>query len=74
VLKHTVHGACGSHNVASPCMGLDGSCSEKFPKDLASATTTTEDSYSHYRRRSPQDGGEAVAFIRGNRAWQIDSS
>ncbi|OSX72107.1 hypothetical protein BU14_0466s0006, partial [Porphyra umbilicalis] len=74
VLKHMVHGPCGSHNVASPCMGMDGSCSKKFPKDLASATTATEDSYPNYRRRSPQDGGESVAFTRGNRASQIDNS
>jgi len=74
VLKHMVHGPCGSHNVASPCMGMDGSCSKKFPKDLASATTATEDSYPNYRRRSPQDGGESAAFTRGNRASQIDNS
>jgi len=55
-------------------MGMDGSCSKKFPKDLASATTATEDSYTNYRRRSPQDGGESVAFTRGNRASQIDNS
>ncbi|OSX79796.1 hypothetical protein BU14_0071s0050 [Porphyra umbilicalis] len=59
VLKHMVHGPCGSHN---------------FPKDLASATTATEDCYPNYRRRSPQDGGESVAFTRGNRASQIDNS
>ena len=74
VLKHMVHRPCESRSVASPGMGMDNSCSKKLPKDLASATTATEDSYPNYRRRSPQDGGESVAFTRGNRASQIDNS
>jgi len=74
VLKHMVHGPGGPQNVASLCMGMDGSCSKRFPKDLATATTATEDSYPNYRRRSSQDGGESVAFTRGNRASQIDNS
>ena len=73
VLKHMVHGPCGPQDVASLCMGMDVSCSKKFPKDLASATTATEDPYRHYRRRSSQDGGESVAFTFGNRASQIDN-
>jgi len=55
-------------------MGMDGSFSKVFPKDLASATTATDYSYPNYPRRAPQDGGESVAFTRGNRASQIDNS
>jgi len=72
VLKRMVYGPCGSHNVASSCLGMDGSGSKKFPKALASATTATEYSYPNYRRRASQDGGESVAFTRGNRASRTE--
>ncbi|XP_035211307.1 uncharacterized protein LOC118185544 [Stegodyphus dumicola] len=57
VKKHMVHGPCGTLNPNSPCM-RDSKCSKKFPKSFQTQTSTSDDGYPKYRRRSPEQGGQ----------------
>lgn len=59
VKKHMVHGPCGALNPNSPCM-RDTKCTKKFPKSFQSQTSTSDDGYPKYRRRSPEQGGQTA--------------
>ena len=48
----------------NPTCGDDSECSKRFPRDFASVTCDSADSYPVYRRRSPADGGQEVV-VRG---------
>ena len=61
VKKHMVHGPCGAHNPASPCM-RDGICRKGFPKPLIHVTHQGDDAYPKYRRRSTEQGGEVCVM------------
>lgn len=52
-----VHGPCGTLNPNFPCM-RDSKCSKKFPKSFQTETSTSNDVYPKYRRRSPEQGGQ----------------
>ncbi|KAF0310104.1 hypothetical protein FJT64_018853 [Amphibalanus amphitrite] len=59
VTSKMVHGPCGAHRPAAPCMG-DGACTKRVPKQLTAVTEVNDTGYPHYRRRSPLDGGRTV--------------
>jgi ATP-dependent DNA helicase PIF1 len=56
VIRHMVHGPCGSANTKSPCM-LNGKCTKRYPKDFCAQTRVGSDAYPSYRRRSAEAGG-----------------
>ncbi len=79
VKKHMVHGPCGIHNPACPCMEETDSgvkkCSKEFPKSSQKKTIQDGDTYPIYRRRSPAEGG--IAFVkdrRGEAPFPCDNS
>ena len=57
VKKFMLHGPCGQANPTLSCMRDGQHCRYNFPKDYVSATDMSEDGYPHYRRRSPEEGG-----------------
>ncbi|XP_025607907.1 uncharacterized protein [Arachis hypogaea] len=50
VLRHMVHGPCGTLNQYSPCM-KNGQCKRNYPKEFVPETRRGDDSYPQYRRR-----------------------
>ncbi|XP_054083761.1 uncharacterized protein LOC114804961 [Zeugodacus cucurbitae] len=65
IIKNMIHGPCGFHNPASPCM-KENVCSKKYPKHFISETQTGDDVYPTYRRRSPDNrGNTAVIRVKG---------
>ncbi|QHN83755.1 uncharacterized protein [Arachis hypogaea] len=50
VLKHMIHGPCGTLDQSSPCM-KNGQCKRNYPKEFAAETRRGDDSYPQYRRR-----------------------
>ncbi|KAL8621833.1 hypothetical protein ACOMHN_046037 [Nucella lapillus] len=72
VIKHMVHGPCGPHNPASPCMDND-KCKKKYPKQFRAETRTDRDGYSLYRRRKPADGGQTAKILRQGQELTIDN-
>ena len=56
VLKHMIHGLCGSLNPTNVCM-KNGQCKNHYPKLFTNITTVGEKSYPIYRRRD--DGKKA---------------
>ena len=64
VLRHMMHGSCGSHNPECPCMvKCDGKhmCKHRYPMVFTSFTTHFDDGYPTYMRRNT---GESVR-VRG---------
>ncbi|XP_027122061.2 uncharacterized protein [Coffea arabica] len=51
VIKHMMHGPCGSLNKDNVCM-RNGVCKNHYPKEYIEHTTHSEDGYPHYRRRN----------------------
>jgi hypothetical protein len=55
-----IHGPCGKHDPAAPCMAKDKQtgklqCSKRFPKDFCDKTAVKDDGYPIYQRRqSPE--------------------
>lgn len=65
VVKNMIHGPCGFHNPASPCM-KENICSKKYPRHFISETQTGDDGYPTYRRKSPDNGGNtAIIRVKG---------
>ena len=60
-----LHGPCGTADCKLSCM-QDGYCRYNFPKDYKSNTEMSEDGYPLYRRRSPEEGGNAIQKWRNN--------
>ncbi|XP_025664775.1 uncharacterized protein [Arachis hypogaea] len=50
VLRHMVHGPCGTLNQSSPCM-KNGQCKYNYPKEFVPETRRGDYSYPQYRRR-----------------------
>ncbi|XP_068486703.1 uncharacterized protein [Phaseolus vulgaris] len=50
VLKHMIHGPCGTLNSRSPCM-KHNQCKKKYPKEFLEETRQGTDSYPQYKRR-----------------------
>ncbi|XP_073120893.1 uncharacterized protein [Henckelia pumila] len=65
VVKHMIHGPCGSLNPSCPCM-KKGSCKFNYPKDFSENTKFGINSYPIYRRRNDNH----ILTIRGS---QLDN-
>ncbi|XP_029151589.1 uncharacterized protein [Arachis hypogaea] len=50
VLKHMIHGPCGTLDQSSPCM-KNGQCKRNYPKEFTAETRRGDDSYPQYRRQ-----------------------
>ncbi|XP_074271005.1 uncharacterized protein LOC141594924 [Silene latifolia] len=50
VVRHMMHGPCGTQNPDNPCM-VNGTCKNHYPREFADTTTNGRDSYPIYRRR-----------------------
>ena len=64
VLRHMIHGPCGTFNPQSPCMVLHNKkwkCKHNYPRGFSEFTTPSDDGYPMYRRRNT---GETVC-VRG---------
>ncbi|KAH0663998.1 hypothetical protein KY290_029894 [Solanum tuberosum] len=57
VIKHMMHGPCGSLNLTNSCTKKKGYCKFKYPKKFADKTSKGSDSYPIYKRRNT---GEVV--------------
>ena len=56
-----VHGPCHGFNALSPCMmNPDKKCEKDFPKNYQQHTTTSEQGFTTYRRRSKDQGGHTT--------------
>ncbi|XP_071930166.1 uncharacterized protein [Coffea arabica] len=66
VVKHMLHGPCGSLNPKSPCMRQNKKCKNNYPKDFCDFTKHGKSSYPLYRRR---DDGNSVMI----RDHQLDN-
>ncbi|XP_027177750.1 uncharacterized protein LOC113776901 [Coffea eugenioides] len=60
VIKHMLHGPCGSMNPTNPCMRQNHKCRNNYPKDFSEYTKHGKNSYPIYKR---QDDGRKV-YIR----------
>ncbi|KAM5554594.1 hypothetical protein ABKV19_022807 [Rosa sericea] len=69
VLKHMIHGPCGTLNENSPCM-KNGSCKRNYPKQFSEFTVQGNDCYPIYRRRND---GRSVVLDR-NTEVEIDNT
>uniref|UniRef100_A0A803PDK8 ATP-dependent DNA helicase n=1 Tax=Cannabis sativa TaxID=3483 RepID=A0A803PDK8_CANSA len=52
VLRHMMHGPCGTLNPTNVCMLQNKTCKSKYPKPFSSTTTRGDNSYAIYRRRN----------------------
>ena len=59
VTTKMVHGPCGAHRPAAPCLA-DGVCTKRYPKEFNAVTEVNDTGYPKYRRRSPHDGGRVA--------------
>ncbi|KAK9139056.1 hypothetical protein Scep_008737 [Stephania cephalantha] len=62
VIKHMMHGPCGTLNPKNICMLVEGKCKNHYPKQFCEYTCHDIDSYPQYRRRN--DG--KVEKVRGS--------
>ena len=53
VMKHMIHGPCGSANLSSPCMN-EGKCSKEYPKPFSAETNPNVNGYPIYRGRDTE--------------------
>ena len=68
-----IHGPCGAFNPDSPCM-KDGKCTKGFPKPFCSETSTSNDGYPAYRRRSPEEGGNSYTIWKNGELFEITNA
>jgi hypothetical protein len=69
VLKHMIHGPCGSRHSRAPCMD-NGECTKGFPKPLTDETQQNVDGYPRYRRRFSYKQYEVRKFLVDN-SWVV---
>ncbi|XP_062119226.1 uncharacterized protein LOC133832974 [Humulus lupulus] len=50
VVKHMIHGPCGSINPKNVCMKKEGKCRNRYPKSFCSITTQAQNAYPRYKR------------------------
>ena len=67
VLKHMIHGPCGSANPTSPCM-VNNACTKEFPKAFNSVTSIAGDCFAKSRRRDNSGEGHFVGSDAQKRA------
>ncbi|XP_027077088.2 uncharacterized protein [Coffea arabica] len=58
VIKHMLHGPCGTLNPNNPCMRQNGKCRNNYPKEFSAYTKHARNSYPVYRRRN--DGKNVI--------------
>ncbi|ONM15392.1 hypothetical protein ZEAMMB73_Zm00001d002805 [Zea mays] len=65
VIKHMMHGPCGSLNPNCPCTKGRASCKNQYPRHFRDATMQGKDSYPNYRRRDDGACGsiKAVKYL-----------
>ncbi|GAA0183206.1 hypothetical protein LIER_30666 [Lithospermum erythrorhizon] len=69
VVKHMMHGPCGSLNSNNVCM-VNGKCKNHYPKEFAECTTHGKGTYPAYRRRNNGRTAKVRGHILDNR-WVI---
>ncbi|XP_062075974.1 uncharacterized protein LOC133780112 [Humulus lupulus] len=50
VVKHMIHGPCGSLNPKNACLTKKGNCRNRYPKSFCSMTTQAQNAYPRYKR------------------------
>lgn len=70
VLRHMVHGPCGTVNPSSPCM-VDGKCSKEYPKPFQQETVSNSDGYPKYRRRDTLATYKTAAGLEVSNRWIV---
>ncbi|XP_027157232.1 uncharacterized protein LOC113758663 [Coffea eugenioides] len=58
VIKHMLHGPCGTLNPNNPCIRQNGKCRNNYPKEFSPYTKHSRNSYPVYRRRN--DGKNVI--------------
>ncbi|AQL05029.1 hypothetical protein ZEAMMB73_Zm00001d046797, partial [Zea mays] len=64
VIKHMMHGPCGSLNPNCPCTKGRASCKNHYPRPFSDATLQGKDSYPVYRRRDDGRKEKACGSIK----------
>jgi ATP-dependent DNA helicase PIF1 len=70
VIKHMMHGPCGSLNPICPCTKGRASCKNHYPRPFCDATLQGKDSYPIYRRRDDGRKEKVRGFELDNR-WVV---
>ncbi|ONM24697.1 hypothetical protein ZEAMMB73_Zm00001d006675 [Zea mays] len=70
VIKHMMHGPCGSLNPICPCTKGRASCKNHYPRPFCYATLQGKDSYPVYRRRDDGRKEKVRGFELDNR-WVV---
>jgi hypothetical protein len=70
VIKHMMHGSCGSLNHNCPCTKGHASCKNHYPRPFCDATLQGKDSYPVYRRRDDGRKEKVRGFELDNR-WVV---
>ncbi|PWZ32213.1 60S ribosomal protein L2, mitochondrial [Zea mays] len=70
VIKHMMHGPCGSLNPNCPCTKGRASCKNHYPQPFCDATLQGKDSYPVYRRRDDGRKEKVRGFELDNR-WVV---
>ncbi|PWZ18654.1 ATP-dependent DNA helicase PIF1 [Zea mays] len=70
VIKHMMHGPCGSLNPNCPCTKGRNSCKNHYPRPFSDTTLQGKDSYPIYRRRD-DDRKEKVRGCELDNRWVV---
>jgi hypothetical protein len=70
VIKHMMHGPCGSLNPNCPCTKGRKSCKNHYPRPVSDTTLQGKDSYPIYRRRD-DDRKEKVRGCELDNRWIV---
>ncbi|AQK88287.1 hypothetical protein ZEAMMB73_Zm00001d038953 [Zea mays] len=70
VIKHMMHGPCGSLNPNCPCTKGRKSCKNHYPRSFSDTTLQGKDSYPIYRRRD-DDRKEKVRGCELDNRWVV---
>jgi hypothetical protein len=76
VTRHMIHGPCGTINPNSPCMQSSNnvqSCSKNYPKEFRDTTIFADGLYPHYKRTSPENGGNVHAMKVRGQEFTVDN-